>query len=82
MLHRHFAVSGFTGESDHFQLLAGMRCAEKVFPARVFDFFQRVFVLRTANVVHQIADLPRLQLFAVFIFDFFNDHGGEIRSYR
>nr|WP_291447890.1 hypothetical protein [Desulfovibrio sp.] len=72
--HRHFAVNGLPGEGNHFHFLPGMCSGKKIPPARIFDFFLRVFVVRVANVVHQVAYLPCFRLGGFFVFDFLNDH--------
>ena len=76
---RHFAVCGLSGEGDHFHFLPVMRSGNEVPPARVFNFFLRIPVVGMTDIIHQIADLPRLGFVVFFVFNFLDDHGGRPR---
>ena len=56
--YRHGAVNRFSGKRNHFNFLPRMCGREKISPARAFDFFLWIPVMRMADVIHQIAYLP------------------------
>ena len=65
MAYRHFAVDALLGKRDHFRFLAIMCGGEKISAPGMGDFFLRIDVVRIADVVHQIANLPDLGLVRV-----------------
>ena len=74
MAHRHFAVDALLGKRNHLHFLAIVRGSEKVSAPGVSDFLLRIGVVRIADIIHQVANLPDLGLVRVGVLHLLDDH--------
>ena len=74
MGHGHIATHGFLRESNHLRLLPVVGAGQEIAAARMSDFFMRIDLLRIADVVHKVTDLPHLGLVRLLALYFLNDH--------
>ena len=75
MAHRHFAVDALLGQRNHFHFLTIVGGCKKISASSVGDFFLRIGVVRIADIIHQITNLPGLGLIRVGVLHLLDDHG-------
>lgn len=75
MTHWHFAVDALLGQRNHLHFLAIVRGGEKVSAPGVGDFLLRIGIVRIADIIHQVANLPDLGLIRVGVLHLLDDHG-------
>ena len=71
----HFAVNAFLRKRDHLRLLPSVSAGEEIAASGMGNFFMRIGVVRGTDVVHKVADLPRLGLVEIGALDFLYYHG-------
>ena len=67
-------MDALLGKRDHFRFLTVVGAGEKIPASGVRYFLVRIGRLRITDVVHKVADLPRLGLVGFVALNFLNDH--------
>ena len=80
MRDRHLALDRLFSKGDHFVLLRGTSCGEKIQRARECQLFLSLFIVAGEDVIHKFRNHTRLGLAEVCALHLFDDHSRLILS--